>query len=835
MNPSLRERWMPLIHLTALFNLAIAEPLFSVLSKYAELFAYHRAGWLGAIVVTGLFCLGFPCLIILTVKIAESIAERWGVATHRFWLASLTGLLTLQTFKDLHQPPLPGPYLLGLALIVGALAARAYHLFKPLRTYCSFLSIAIIVCPTLFLFFSPVRSVVWPSEKPTNVVSIKSSTPVVFLLFDEMPVTALMDKSHQIDPVRYPRWAALAHQSTWFRNDTTVGWETVNAVPAMLTGRYPDKSKRQLPILKDHPNNLFTLLKGSYDENVLEFVTRLCPDDIASAWHQNQGILQQTGCLISDVGIISLHVMFPADMTSPLPPVFHAGWDFAKAAPREPNRNTPNEDAVLPQQLLRFQAYVNSIHPIKRPTLFFFHSKFPHHPWTFLPSGQQYEIIDGPNDIEGFQIKNIQWGSDRWGVLQAHQRELLQIGLTDKLLGMFIDKLKSADLFDRSLIIVTTDHGASFRPNDYFRKLSPTNPQDILPVPLFLKRPFQRHGVTSDRNVESIDILPTIADVLGIPIPWETDGRSMFDTSRPERDRKIFVDSFEKRTLEFPAHYSAKYKALDEMLSVFGSDTGLASLYRIGPRASMIGKRVQELGKVRPAEAKLELVSPWIYEDVNPEAPVVPARVKGKITFPAGKGSDSALAIAINGVVRATTTSHEAGKNVQEFSAMVSPACYRKGENNVAIYIINGNTGKPSLSVVENHNSLTYALTADGGQERITSSEGRTYRVLKINGVPGEVKMRVVEQTVELRGWVNGTQSKIIPERPVVFVNGRSFSPGWIFNLESKIGALAKTAAKRSVFRFVCLRSMLREPYQSAFRTFVLAKDGTALELPLKD
>ena len=60
------------------------------------------------------------------------------------------------------------------------------------------------------------------------------------VVFDEFPLTSLLDEHYQIDSVRYPHFAALAEQSTWFRNATTVSGDTVVAVPSLLTGQYPD-------------------------------------------------------------------------------------------------------------------------------------------------------------------------------------------------------------------------------------------------------------------------------------------------------------------------------------------------------------------------------------------------------------------------------------------------------------------------------------------------------------------------------------------------------------------------------------------------------------------
>ena len=51
-----------------------------------------------------------------------------------------------------------------------------------------------------------------------------------------------------------------------------------------------------------------------------------------------------------------------------------------------------------------------------------------------------------------------------------------------------------------------------------------SNAEQIAWVPLFVKRPLQRAGTTSTEPIQLIDVLPTIADVLDVNIPWRTDG-----------------------------------------------------------------------------------------------------------------------------------------------------------------------------------------------------------------------------------------------------------------------------------------------------------------------
>src|SRR2546430_8556651 len=58
---------------------------------------------------------------------------------------------------------------------------------------------------------------------------------------------------------------------------------------------------------------------------------------------------------------------------------------------------------------------------------------------------------------------------------------------------------------------------------------------DLAPVPLFVKRPWQRGGAVDDGSARSIDIVPTIADALGIKVPWHLDGESLFARSEERR------------------------------------------------------------------------------------------------------------------------------------------------------------------------------------------------------------------------------------------------------------------------------------------------------------
>ena len=217
----------------------------------------------------------------------------------------------------------------------------------------------------------------------------------------------------------------------------------------------------------------------------------------------------------------------------------------------------------------------------------------PHSPWRFLPSGRQYADALG---IDG--IADDRWGDDDWLVEQGWQRHLLQVGLVDRLLGQLIDRLERDGLYDRSLVIVTADHGVSFHPGDRRRGVTPTNIGDIANVPLFVKRPGQTDGEIVDRHVRTTDIVPTIADVLGQPLPYEADGVSLFDSSEDRDEVVVHQRVGDSITAPVAEVERQRDESVARKTEIFGSGDR-RGLYAFGPDAPLVGQDVSDARRAR--------------------------------------------------------------------------------------------------------------------------------------------------------------------------------------------------------------------------------------------
>src|SRR5690606_25243242 len=77
------------------------------------------------------------------------------------------------------------------------------------------------------------------------------------------------------DAERFPHFARLAGESTWYRNATGMAGWTPYALPAMLTGREP--AEHVAPHYSQHPRNLFTLFGEVYQIYASESISELCP------------------------------------------------------------------------------------------------------------------------------------------------------------------------------------------------------------------------------------------------------------------------------------------------------------------------------------------------------------------------------------------------------------------------------------------------------------------------------------------------------------------------------------------------------------------------------
>ena len=222
--------------------------------------------------------------------------------------------------------------------------------------------------------------------------------------------------------------------------------------------------------------------------------------------------------LSEDLGVVYAHMVLPSALEDELPSVSE-GWGDFNGGDRAEAALEMLGDNGRPG---RFEDWLRDIRPSSQPALNFKHVLLPHVPWQYIPDGRGY--LRGGGRPAG--LADEQAMKQPFLVRQLYQRHLLQLGYTDRLLGRLIARLEETGLWDRALVVVTADHGVSFRVGQSDRRaVTAENVEDIAPIPLFVKAPGQDRGRVSTGPVQTIDVLPTIADALGVRMPWKVDGR----------------------------------------------------------------------------------------------------------------------------------------------------------------------------------------------------------------------------------------------------------------------------------------------------------------------
>lgn len=655
------------LHLAALWTIAFVQPLFDVLGKNAVFFVARDNTAADVLIFAFGWALVPPLLAAGAVRVA-------GRRLHLALVAVLAGVIALQIVKGLSPH---ASVVLPLAALLGIAAALLYARAEPVRTFVSILGVAPAVVLALFLLASPVNGVIFEGQDAAAPAGTpaRNPVPVVLLIFDELPAPSLMKSDLSVDAQRYPNFAQLASTSTWYRNASSVSDGTYVAVPAILTGKRP---QAQLPTSHAHPDNLFTLLGRNYAFRDEEPVTKVCPVSLCGS-HQRETQGERLRSLAGDLSIVERRLLLPEGMADRLPPIDRDWEDFQAQAGGSADLAAGTD---LPSQRLRAaRAVVSTMRPGgPKPGLWMVHYEIPHVPWRFLPDGSQY-VVSGPS-IPG--LNDQTWGRNPFLLDQAFQRHLLMVRFADKLLGEAKRQMQRTGLWDKALVIVVGDHGGAIGPGESRRPVTTQNFPEVANVPFFVKLPGQRTGGVKDTFVTTLDVLPTIAKVLGVRSPFRFDGVPVdaphtAPLLRQRNGREARLVGVAPR--DFVARRDAEVRARDRRWP-----PGNAAIWDIGPRPELIGRTLDTLQEAEGTGGSGFLDQAALFRDVKPGSGVLPVYLTGALRNVA---PGTQLAAVVNGRVAATGEAYrELGDD--RFSMLVPPRTLRAGRNSVQIVALHG-------------------------------------------------------------------------------------------------------------------------------------------------
>ena len=471
--------------------------------------------------------------------------------------------------------------------------------------------------------------------------------PVVMIVLDELPIATLMDETGEIDEDLFPNFARIQRDSTWFRNTTTPALFTREAVPAILTGLYPSNPdphrqsvlsllSRDYDIPLTHEHHLYQPTRGpSPDRNPLQGA---CP---SSACRKASSSMTETGDRYGH--------LFPGAYGA------------------------------------EFMSFISHIREDDRPRFYFLHYVMPHQPWVYFPTGQAYiDTSTLPGQVEK-RGPAEGWNNDKWLISQAYQRHLLQTSLVDRQLGVLIDRLEAHGIYDRSVIAITADHGVAFEPGASKRIVAKETEGHISAVPFFIKEPFQDEGRISDRPMQTIDVVPTLLDVLSrSDTAFDLDGISGFSSDFPT-GRVRTTDG-----MGLSRQVPSKFDVALMKYEVFARTGGQIDFYELGPGRTkrFVGQRLRNFDVNPASDAVARVVNAESIETATSDMPLLPALLGGTL---GGKEIPSRkIVVAMNDKIVAVTRAYRDpdGAHLLRFYALLPPDSFGSAPYDLDLFLV---------------------------------------------------------------------------------------------------------------------------------------------------
>lgn len=132
-----------------------------------------------------------------------------------------------------------------------------------------------------------------------------------------------------------------------------------------------------------------------------------------------------------------------------------------------------------------------------------------------------------------------------------------EIAFTDYQIGKLLNLIKELRLDEKTIVIITSDHGEEFGDHGTWGKHAHTLYEELLKVPLIIKIPGFMPSINA-HQLSMIDIAPTILDLLGLQKPNQYKGISVRDI----KDNRPIYFELSDPGFHFIASVSAYYNIL---------------------------------------------------------------------------------------------------------------------------------------------------------------------------------------------------------------------------------------------------------------------------------
>ena len=563
---------------------------------------------------------------------------------------------------------------LALASVVALLVPYFFDKKKWAREWSRWLAVlSVAVLGSAVLQLQPI--LLQQQGPKSDAVIGNKDVSVLQIVLDEFALAPLLDTDGNINAQRFPGFAELAATSTWYRNNVSASNFTHQAVPAILSSRSP--SKTAAPFLSAYPKNIFTLFGGKTTVSGVEPVTSLCPIRVCpkkgeSRWSFNPSRLKS---FFRDASYVYGQRVFPPALRKRIPSVDGAWGGFGAVANKFKEQYTHGALSQPDALLQTVHKMVNSV----APQVSVVHALMPHAPWRLTPDLRVAPLSP--------TISTTNPDSED-GISDEYQTYLYQVAAVDATIQEALTELKSSGRWDKTMIVLTADHGISFIPTMPQRHtdfLEDQQVADIYRIPTFIKYPNQNSPIVSDCASTNLDLLPTIIDVTRTKTEWKFEGSSLA-SGCPNRTKRVVV-SATGQTKDLQGSFAdalARASHYSEIVSNVGAINKVAA---IGSSASLIGAVLPDVKTDQQVVSWKVAQKKWFLNVSDKRGSAVPSLITGSIQMNGDLPAGTEGIVAIDGVAAGVVGELSNARDVAAFTAVLDYSLLTRGKHIVELYV----------------------------------------------------------------------------------------------------------------------------------------------------
>ena len=203
------------------------------------------------------------------------------------------------------------------------------------------------------------------------------------------------------------------------------------------------------------------------------------------------------------------------------------------------------------------------------------------------------------------------------------------VSWVDSNVGTLLKELKESGLYDKTIVIFTSDHGEELGERGRFGHTYTVN-EEVARVPLIIRHPgIKEKGRRVSRQVQLIDLAPTILDFMAVPVPAEFVGRSlaslMAGTGKNGEENYAFTsaDTPQKRLAVFSIRSNNWKLIADDG----GSNARLFNLTKDPKELRNVSGLHPEITARLAAELRKQL-QPAFYQEADSVVPLKPEEIE---------------------------------------------------------------------------------------------------------------------------------------------------------------------------------------------------------------